>query len=357
MTTEFASATLPIHPVAKSRLAEVDLQNPVFGRTFADHMVSADFVDGRWTNAQIMPYGNLSLSPALSVIHYGQGIFEGLKAYKNDKGEVLVFRPEENWKRMNRSALRMCMPEVPEEIFLDGLRELMNLDRGWVPTREGCSLYLRPVLFATDAFIGLRPSETFKFLIITSPAGVYYAEPVKVKIETHYTRAVEGGTGAAKCAGNYAAAMYPTKLAGSQGYHQVIWTDGKQHQYIEEAGSMNIMFVINGKLVTPAETDSVLPGITRRSVLALAREWGIPVEERKVSVNEIIEAIQNGSLEEAFGCGTAATIAHIRTIAYQGVDYELPGVENRRFANRVYNELEDIKRGRTADRHGWVMTI
>jgi branched-chain amino acid aminotransferase len=348
---------LAIEKTTQSRLPQVDLNNPVFGRTFTDHMLSADYIDGKWTNVRIMPYQNLSLSPALSAIHYGQSIFEGLKAYKNAVGEVLCFRPDENFKRMNKSAVRMCMPQIPEEIFMGGLRELLNLDREWVPTREGCSLYIRPVLFATDAFIGLRPSETFKFLIFCSPAGVYYSAPVKVKVETHYTRAAEGGTGAAKAAGNYAAAMYPTKLAYQEGYDQVLWTDGKEHKYIEEAGSMNIMFVINGTVVTAPETDTILPGITRKTVLQLAREWGIPVEERKASVAEVIEGIKNGSVQEAFGVGTAATIAHIKTIGYEGTLYELPDVESRQFSNRVYNELEDIKRGRKADTHGWVMTV
>lgn len=348
---------LAIEKTTQSRLPQVDLKNPVFGRTFTDHMLSADYIDGKWTNVRIMPYQDLSLSPALSAIHYGQSIFEGLKAYKNAAGEVLCFRPDENFKRMNKSAARMCMPEIPEEIFMGGLRELLNLDRDWVPAGEGCSLYIRPVLFATDAFIGLRPSETFKFLIFCSPAGVYYSAPVKVKVETHYTRAAEGGTGAAKAAGNYAAAMYPTKLAYKEGYDQILWTDGKEHKYIEEAGSMNIMFVINGTLITAPETDTVLPGITRKTVLQLAREWGMNVEERKASVIEVIEGIKNGIVQEAFGVGTAATIAHIKTIGYEGSLYELPAVENRQFSNRVYNELEDIKRGRKADVHGWVMTV
>ncbi len=348
---------IDIHPVAKSRLPEIDLENPVFGRTFADHLLSADYIGGAWTNVQIIPYGDLSLSPALSAIHYGQSIFEGLKAYKNTDGEVLVFRPDENWKRMNVSSARMCMPEVPEEIFLGGLRELLQLDRGWVPPGEGCSLYIRPVLFATDAFIGLRPSEDFKFLIFTSPAGVYYSDPVKVKIETHYTRAAAGGTGAAKTAGNYAAAMLPTKLAYQEGYDQVLWTDGRDHQYIEEAGSMNVMFLINNVLITAPETDTVLPGITRKSVLILAREWGVAVEERKASVAEVIAAAQNGTLQEAFGVGTAATIAHIKTIGHDGTNYELPPVEGRTLAPKIYAELEDIKRGRKADTRGWVMKI
>ncbi|MCS7018702.1 MAG: branched-chain amino acid aminotransferase [Bernardetiaceae bacterium] len=348
---------LTIEKTAHSRLSQVDLKQPIFGRTFTDHMLSADYMGGKWTNVRIMPYQDISISPALSAIHYGQSIFEGLKAYKNAEGEVLCFRPDENFKRMNKSAVRMCMPTIPEEIFMGGLRELLNLDRDWVPAGEGCSLYIRPVMFATDAFIGLRPSETYKFLIFCSPAGVYYSAPVKVKVETRYTRAAEGGTGAAKAAGNYAAAMYPTKLAYQEGFDQVLWTDAKEHRYIEEAGSMNIMFIINGTIITAPETDTVLPGITRKSVLQLAREWGVPVEERKPGVAEVIQAIQNGTLQEAFGVGTAATIAHIKTIGYEGQLYELPDVANRPFSNRVYQELEDIKRGRKADTRGWVMKI
>ncbi|MCS6967320.1 MAG: branched-chain amino acid aminotransferase [Cytophagales bacterium] len=348
---------LVIERAAQSRLPQVDLNNPAFGRTFTDHMLSADYIGGKWTNVRIVPFQNLSLNPATSALHYGQAIFEGLKAYKSPAGEVLCFRPDENFKRMNRSALRMCMPEIPEEIFLGGLRELLNLDRDWVPQREGCSLYIRPVMFATDAFIGLRPSETYKFLIFCSPAGVYYSAPVKVKVETHYTRAAQGGTGAAKAAGNYAAAMYPTKLAYQEGYDQILWTDGKEHKYIEEAGTMNIMFIINDTLITAPETDTILPGITRKSVLQLAREWGVPVEERKPSVEEVIAAIQNGTLQEAFGVGTAATIAHIKVIGYEGVQYELPDVQNRPFSNKVFQELEDIKRGRKPDTRGWIMKV
>ncbi len=238
---------------------------------------------GKWQDARITPFADMKMSPANSALHYGQSIFEGLKAFRSEsEDKILIFRPEENCKRLNRSAKRMCMPEIPEELFMEGLSQLVDLDRKWVPNKEDSSLYVRPFMFATDEYIGVRPSETYRFIIFTSPVGSYYSEPVKVKIETHYTRAVSGGTGAAKTAGNYAASLYPAKLAQEQGYHQLIWTDGKEHKYIEEAGTMNIMFVIGNKLRTAPLTDTILPGITRASVLQMAKDWGLDVQEKPV---------------------------------------------------------------------------
>jgi branched-chain amino acid aminotransferase len=289
----------------------------------------------------------------MSVLHYGQSVFEGLKAYAGTDGKVLVFRPVDNFIRMNQSAARMCMPALPEEIFMGGLKELLNTDRAWVPTDEGTSLYIRPFMFATDEFIGVRPSDTYRFIIFTSPAGTYYSEAVRVKVEKYYSRAFPGGTGAAKAAGNYAASLYPAKLAQEAGYHQLIWTDGLTHEYIEEAGTMNIMFVIDNKVLTSKGGETVLDGITRNSVLSLAKEWGYTVEERNVSVKEVIGAIETGTLTEAFGTGTAATIAQIAVISNDGQDYSLPPVETREFSNRVLQELNDIKTGRIEDRYGW----
>jgi branched-chain amino acid aminotransferase len=348
---------ITIQRVAKSRLPEVDFKNLPFGKTYTDHMFMADFRDGEWKNFRIMPYGYMPVSPATPAIHYGQSIFEGLKAMKNENGEALVFRPLDNWKRLNRSAERMCMPLVPEELFMDGLTTLLDLDRNWIPTDEGSSLYIRPFLFSADEYIGIRPSQDFTFMIIMSPAGPYYSTPVKVKIETHYTRAVPGGTGYVKAGGNYGGAIYPSKLALDQGYHQLIWTDGKEHEYIEESGTMNVMFVIDDTLVTPALSDSILAGITRDSVIQLARKWGMKVEERKVSVTELIAAAKVGRLKEAFGAGTAATIVHIELIGHEGTDYKLPAVEERKFANKVYKELDLIKRGRTSDSLNWIVKM
>jgi len=350
-------STYPVETVAQSRIAECDFNNLQFGKTFADHMFVVDYKDGQWQQPRVVPYGNLSLSPALSSLHYGQALFEGLKAYKNEAGDILVFRPEANARRLNASAVRLCMPELPEEIFMNGMAQLLTVDRNWIPTQPGCSLYIRPVMFATDDYIGVKPSDTYSFIIFTSPVGAYYNKPVRVKVETHYTRAAPGGMGFAKAAGNYAAAMYPSQLAHQQGYDQLLWTDGREHKYFEESGTMNVIFVMNGKVVTPPTTDSILKGVTRDSVLQLARDWGYAVEERPVSVEEIIAAAKNGTLEEAFGAGTAATIAPIALIHHEGTDYTLPPVEIRKLSNRLHQGMDDIKTGRAADPHGWIFKI
>ena len=347
---------ISVQETKKSRLSEVDFNHLPFGKEYSDHMFMADYKHGEWGNLRVMPYGHMSVSPATPAIHYGQSIFEGLKAYKNESGQALVFRPLDNWKRMNVSADRMCMANVPEEIFMEGMRSLIDLDRSWIPTLEGSSLYIRPFMFSADEYIGIRPSQNFTFMIITSPVGPYYSTPVKVKIETHYTRAVEGGTGFAKAGGNYGGSLYPAKLAQDEGYHQLIWTDGKTHQYVEESGTMNLMFVIDDTLVTPELGDSILRGITRDSVLKLARHWGMNVEEQKVSVVELVEGLKSGRVKEAFGAGTAATIAHIELIGYQGRDYALPSIERRVFSNKVFHELDAIKRGLTRDPFGWMYT-
>lgn len=340
-----------------SKLPTTDFDNLAFGKTFSDHMFVADYRDGEWTDLRIIPYQNLSVSPANATLHYAQSIFEGLKAYKNDQGEILVFRPEANAQRLIKSAERMCMPPVPEELFLQAIDSLIALDREWVPNGSGTSLYIRPFQFADDPFIGVRPSETYKFIIITGPVGGYYAEPVRVKIEQHFTRAVRGGVGAAKTAGNYAASLYPAKLAQEAGYHQLVWTDGQTHEFIEESGTMNIMFVINDTIITPPTSDSILPGITRESALMLARDWGINVDERPIKVDEVVAACENGSLSEAFGIGTAATVSHIATIGYEGKDYELPPVENRAISNRILDALTKIKHGQDEDKFSWVRKI
>jgi branched-chain amino acid aminotransferase len=344
--------------VSESRLHGIDFANLPFGHVFTDHMFLADYRIGEWKNFRIIPYGYMPFSPASPAVHYGQSIFEGMKAYSSESGnEALVFRPLDNWKRMNISAERMCMPSIPEELFMESLANLIELDRGWIPKAEGSSLYIRPFMFSADEYIGIRPSQDFTFMIILSPTGPYYSTPVKVKIETHYTRAVQGGTGFAKAGGNYGGAIYPAKLAQDQGYHQLIWTDGKNHEYVEESGTMNVMFVIDGVLVTPALSDSILAGITRQSVLELAHHWNMPVEERRISVKELVKALEEGRVKEAFGAGTAATIAHIELIGHEGKDYHLPAITERTFSNKVYDELEKIKHGKTPDLFGWVHHI
>jgi len=348
---------IEVKKTAKPRLSEVDFNNLPFGKVFADHMFAADFNKGDWSNLRVLPYGHMPVSPATPAIHYGQSIFEGLKAYKNTRGEALVFRPLDNWKRMNVSAERMCMPYLPEDVFMEGIHTLLEVDRDWIPTSEGSSFYIRPFMFSADEYIGIRPSEKFTFMIINSPVGPYYSTPVKVKIETHYTRAVEGGTGFAKAGGNYGSSLYPAKLALEQGYHQLIWTDGREHKYVEESGTMNVMFVFDDTLVTPALVDSILRGITRDSVIALAKHWGVKVEERKISVRELIDGLESGKVKEAFGAGTAATIAHIELIGHEGKNHYLPPVETRKFSNRVFNELDGIKRGIKQDPFGWMYSF
>jgi branched-chain amino acid aminotransferase len=345
---------ISIERVKQSRIHEVDFSNIPFGKIYTDHMFMADFKNGEWGNYRIMPYGYMPISPATPALHYGQSIFEGMKAIKNESGEALVFRAKDNWNRMNVSGHRLCMPHLPEDLFMDSLSTLIDLDRDWIPTADGSSLYIRPFMFSADEYIGIRPSEAFTFMIILCPVGAYYSTPVKVKIETHYTRAVAGGTGYAKAGGNYGGAIYPAKLAQDKGYHQLVWTDGKNHEYIEESGTMNVMFVIDGTLVTPELSDSILAGITRDSVLTLARQWGMKVEERKISVNELRAALEAGKVTEAFGAGTAATIAHIELVGFDDKDYYLPPIAERKFANKVFDELEGIKRGKRPDTFGWL---
>jgi len=292
-----STVNFSIQKAENSNINAVDWDNLPFGKVFSDHMFLMEYADGEWKQGAIMPFQNISMHPAMSAIHYGQSIFEGLKAYRTINDEVNIFRPDMNAKRFAESAKRMCMPEVPEEIFLEAIRKLVELDTNWVTNRPGYSLYIRPYLFATDELVGIKPSDTYKFMIITSPVGMYYSEPVRVKIEEHYTRAAIGGVGRAKAAGNYGASLYPAKQCQMQGFHQLVWTDAKEHKYIEESGTMNIVFQIGGKLITPSEdADTILRGITKRSVLEVAKKWGVEVEERKVLVEEIVTAAKNGTL-------------------------------------------------------------
>jgi branched-chain amino acid aminotransferase len=348
---------ISISKTEHSRISVVDFNDLKFGRVFSDHMLVMDYSDGEWKTPQIMPFGNLQLHPAISALHYGQSIFEGLKAYRSDENDILIFRAYDNARRMQRSAERMCMPIIPEDLFVQTLTELVKVDSQWVPSTPEGSLYIRPFMFATDEYVGIRPSESYKFIIFCCPVGAYYSEPLKVRVETQFTRAVEGGTGQAKTAGNYAASLYPARMAQQQGYHQLVWTDGKEHKYIEESGTMNIIFHIGNKLITPSLSGTILPGITRDSVLAVAREWGYEVEERRVSVEEIVNALEEGTLKDAFGAGTAATIAQIFLIGINGKDYELPARENREFSSRVFSYLNDLKRGKIKDTHNWMIKV
>lgn len=341
-----------------SGLPAVDFETLVFGKHFADHMFIADYRDGAWGDYRILPFGPVEMHPSMSAIHYGQSIFEGMKAYRSPEGDVLLFRPHDNARRLNHSARRMCMAELPEDVFMDSLLTLINLDRDWVSGGEGHSLYIRPFMFATEAFLGVKPSDEFRFMIICSPVGNYYQGPIKVKVEPFYSRATKGGTGTAKAAGNYGAALYPAKLGQDQGYRQLVWTDSAEHKYIEESGTMNIFFMINGTLVTPTlETNTILSGVTRDSVLTIARSWGIPVEERLISVEEVIDGIRSNKITEVFGAGTAATIAQIELMNIKDQDYALPAVETREFSNKVARYLTDIRTGRVDDPYGWVVRV
>lgn len=354
MSTE--TLAIKITKTKESRIKEVDFNNIPFGKVFSDHMFTMDYKDGEWSNPEILPFGKMLFSPAMSSLHYGQSIFEGMKAFRKD-GEVYTFRAKDNFARLNRSADRMCMPNIPNKLVMNGLKELLRTDKEWIPENETNSLYIRPFMFATDEYVGIRPSETYKFMIFCCPVGNYYSEPLKVKIETHFTRAANGGVGEAKAAGNYASSLYPAKLANEQGYHQLLWTDSKKHKYIEESGTMNVMFVINNTLITPSLSGTILPGITRNSVLTIAKDWGYNVEERQITVTEVIEAVKNGTLTEAFGAGTAATIAQIQTIGHDGMDYDLPEIKGREFSNRVLKFLNNIKRGQETDKWGWIDTV
>jgi len=345
---------IKVRKVEKSRIQELDLNNIQFGKLYADHMLVAHYENGEWKQPEIVPFDSLSLSPATTFMHYGQAIFEGVKAYKNQEGEPVIFRPYDNWKRMNRSAERMGMPAVPEEIFVDGMRSLVSLDKDWIPTEEGTSLYLRPFMIATDEFIGVKPAEKFTFLIITSPAGPYYAKPVSIYVQDEYVRAFPGGIGFTKAAGNYGASMYPTAQIRKMGYDQILWTDGFEHKYVQEIGTMNVFFVIGDKVITPELSETILAGVTRDSVITLLREKGVTVEERPLSIDEIAEAYKNHQLKEAFGTGTAASISHIAELTYHDMHMVLPQ-EDWGISEWVKQEMNNIRYGKIADTHDWIV--
>lgn len=341
-----------IQKTANSNLANVDFNNLAFGSVFSDHMLVCDYVDGEWKTPTIVPYGPITLNPSAKIFHYGQSIFEGMKAYKDDEGKILMFRPKNNWERFNKSASRMAMPEVPETVFMDGLSELLKLDHEWIPTNEGSSLYIRPFLFASGEGFHASPANAYKFVICTAPSGAYFSGKVKVLIEEKYARAANGGVGYAKAGGNYAAQFYPTKLATDKGYHQVIWTDDNTHEYIEEAGAMNIFVRIGDTLITSPTSDRILDGITRKSILQIAKDSGIDVEERKITVKEVVNAAKEGTLLEMFGSGTAAVVSPIAGFGYQGTDFELPELENS-FATSLKKQITDIQTNKTPDPYGW----
>ena len=351
-----SSGEISIKKVEHSRIGQVDPNNIQFGKIYSDHMLIAYYEDGAWKQPEIMPFHELSFSPATTFFHYGQAIFEGVKAYKDPQGNPIIFRPYDNWQRMNRSAERMAMPDIPSEIFVDGMRQLVNLDRDWVPSSEDTSLYIRPFMLAIDEFIGVRPAEKFMFIIITSPAGPYYNKPVSIFVQDQYVRAFPGGIGFTKAAGNYGMSMYPTQQIRKMGYDQILWTDGHTHKFVQEIGTMNVFFVIGDTVITPDCTeDTILAGVTRDSVITLLREKGITVEERKISIDEIEEAHKSGSLKEAFGTGTAASIAPIYALTFHEDKMLLPDLDTWEVANWLKKELADIRYGLKEDTHNWVV--
>jgi branched-chain amino acid aminotransferase len=347
--------TINTTTISESALSKIDINNIMMGKSFSDHIFICDYIDGSWQNPRIEPMAMIPTHPAAMALHYGQAIFEGMKATLSKAGNPLLFRPNENAKRLNFSANRMGMPEFPEELFLEGLKKLVLLDKNWIPTAEGSSLYLRPFMYADEAFIGMRAATSYKFIIMSSPAGPIYHHKIKLYAENHYIRAANGGTGEAKAAGNYAAAIKPTEIAKSKGFDQVLWLDAQNYEYIQEVGTMNIFFKIDGKIITPAMNGSILSGITRMSVIELLRAKGFEVTERPIKISEIIEASENGTLEEAFGAGTAVGIAMIAEIGNENYKLILP-TENP-LAEMVKNTLNDIKLQNITDDFGWIMEV
>ncbi len=352
-----ATSDILITRAEHSRVGELNLENIPFGKHFTDHMLEVDYADGAWKQPVIRPYQPLSLAPSVAALHYGQAIFEGVKAYADLQGNPRIFRPIDNFHRFNQSAERLQMPPVPEEIFMDGMRQLISIDRDWIPSKTDHSLYIRPFMFSTDELIGVRPSDMYKFMIILSPSGPYYSAPMRIHVEEQYVRASPGGVGYAKAAGNYGAAMYATAQARKHGYDQVLWMDALERKYVQECGTMNVFFIIDNTAITPSlEQGTILNGVTRQSVITLLKESGLTVEERPLSLDEILEAHDRGGLKEVFGTGTAATISLIKELACRGKDL-LFDVDSWTYAPTIKKKLMDIREGRIPDLHGWMMPV
>jgi branched-chain amino acid aminotransferase len=340
-----------------SKIGEVDFENLEFGKYVADHMLVCDYAKGDWQQPQIVPFANLSLSPMALALHYGQTVFEGMKAFRMKDGRISIFRMEKHYDRFVKSLERMCMAVPPKEIFVDGLSKLVETDKAWVPGQKGSALYLRPFMYASEARFGMKISDEYRFIVFTGPVPELYAKPIRVKVETNYTRAAKGGTGFAKSGGNYGGAYYPTRIAREQGYDQVLWTDGVENKFIEESGMMNVMFVINDVLVTPPLSDSILDGVTRDSLLTLAKDLGYKTEQRPVEVAGLEKAFLNNTITEAFGAGTAAVVAPIQTIQINGIDHQLPEYNEGSMLNKLKQKLERIRTGVEDDIHEWNFII
>lgn len=339
-----------------SKIQEVDFNNLAFGSQFTDHMFQCDFVNGAWQEPEIIPYGPMSIDPSAKVFHYGQAVFEGMKAFKDDNGKTWLFRPEENWERINKSSSRLAMPEFPKEHFFNGLETLLKLEDEWIKSGDGNSMYIRPFVIATQSGVSASPSDRYRFMIICAPAQSYYSGEVSVLFAEKYSRAADGGVGFAKAAGNYAAQFYPTQLANESGYQQIIWTDASTHEYLEEAGTMNVFFRVGQTLITAPNNDRILDGVTRKSIIQLAQDAGITVEVRPVSVTEIVAAAQTGTLKEIFGAGTAAVVVPFKSFGHKGKDYALSNQEDS-YAQRFKKMLNDIQYNRVKDTHNWTYEV
>jgi len=355
----------PVTPVAQSRLSRVDFDNPGFGAIFSDHMFSMVYEDGAWNNPEIIPYQALALEPGVAMLHYGQTVFDGYKAFRGLDGDARIFRPGKNARRLHDSCRRLCIPimdtEELSEILIQASVQLIELDHAWLPSRWGHSLYLRPLVIGTEATLEVRAATSYRFIIMTSPVGSYFTnlqQGVSLRVEDRFTRAASiGGLGAAKTAANYAASLLPGSESREQGYDQVLWLDGNEHRYVEEVGAMNIFFKIAGKVVTPPLGGSILPGVVRDSALALLRDWGLPVEERPIAIDEVVTAFRSGELEEMFGAGTAAVICPVASIGYRGEAFHLAKSPPGELTLRLYDELTGIQYGKLIDRHDWNVAV
>jgi branched-chain amino acid aminotransferase len=343
---------IPVKRTKQSTLYEVDWNNLAFGKHVSDHMFTCQYKAGEWQEPQILPFQNISLPPTALALHYGQAVFEGMKAFRMQDGSINIFRIDKHHERLNRSLERMCMPAIPYDLFASALHQLVGVDKDWVPQGEDTALYIRPLVFASEGKMGVKIADEYRFLVMTAPVRILYSGPVKVKVERHYIRAAAGGTGYAKCAGNYGGAFYATKKAKEEGFDNILWMDAFEHEYVEESGTMNLLFVLDDKLVTPPLSDTILNGVTRDSLLTIAKDMGIEVEERKVSIDEIITAINEGRPVEAFGAGTAAVIAPISVIGVDGELYHLP-VYPSSVMFKLKKKLEAIRSGQAEDLYGW----
>jgi branched-chain amino acid aminotransferase len=347
---------IEIVKASQSRLGNIDFENLEFGRTFSDHMFMSTYKNGKWAEPKIVPYGSIEVFPSMCTLHYGQAIFEGLKAFRRSDGGISLFRPEGYQARFNRSGFRLCIPPVDRELFVNAVTRLCEVDSGWVPQKRGASLYIRPFIFATDNFLGVHISDTYLFMIITCPVAAYYKEglnPVSLITSGEYVRTVKGGTGEAKTLGNYAASLLPAEEAHKKGFTQVLWLDALERKYIEEVGTMNIMFLVDGELVTPPLEGSILAGITRDSVIQLARHWGVKVNQRQISIDEVMAKAKSGGLQEVFGTGTAAVISPVGSISHEGKLVTINGGRIGAFSQKLYDEITGIQYGERPDPFGW----